>query len=253
MPADQETKEQAMKMTYRENGLTLKVKPRSVFDGKIDGLYLAGDILKAGKSENLLAIRVGLCFMIQGSPSECLGCAKKGADLDSKIVIKTKSTATQLQFVFNYDGSISPLKKRWRCLGLADPAKLGDESEIVLVDVHDNKRKINFDLPRCIPVNGVPDVQDYAEPFKLNLRPDSVLGKKAKHVYMDETDCKNAKWGGKHCNWLRYGNSSKALSVYFDNRSVRLEDDLMRSFYVEKHKVKYEANVFVFHSVRCAK
>jgi hypothetical protein len=60
-------------------------------------------------------------------------------------MLKTKSSASQLQFVFNGDGSISPLTKRWRCLGIKDPTKLGDASEVVLVDAHDAKRKILFD------------------------------------------------------------------------------------------------------------
>jgi hypothetical protein len=74
-----------------------------------------------------------------------LACANRGADLDSKVMIKTKSSALQLQFVFNGDGSISPITKRWRCVGIADPSKLGDASEVVLVDVHDTNRKILFD------------------------------------------------------------------------------------------------------------
>jgi hypothetical protein len=57
---EQETKFQQEKLDYRANGLVLRVKPHSNLAGKmIDGLYLAGQNLKAGKSEDLLAIRVG--------------------------------------------------------------------------------------------------------------------------------------------------------------------------------------------------
>jgi hypothetical protein len=56
---DQEAKFQQQKLDYRAKGLVLRVKPNSNMAGKIDGLYLACENLKAGKSEDLLAIRVG--------------------------------------------------------------------------------------------------------------------------------------------------------------------------------------------------
>jgi hypothetical protein len=55
----QETKIQQEILEYRANGLVLRVKPGSNMAGKIDGLYLAGQDLKAGKSKDLLAVRVG--------------------------------------------------------------------------------------------------------------------------------------------------------------------------------------------------
>jgi hypothetical protein len=105
----------------------------------------------------------------------------------------------------------------------------------------------------CTPINGVPNIDDYVKPFGLRLKPDTPLAAKGKHLYLDDSHCKPKTGGEKCCTWLKYGNKGKALSVYFTDRSIRLEDDVLRGFYVEKHKVKFEANVFVFHDMRCPK
>lgn len=82
-------------------------------------------------------------------------------------------------------------------MGIKDPTQLGDASEVVLVDVHDTNRKILFDLPMCTPINGIPDIHDYANPFGLRLKPDTPLATKGKHLYLDDSNCKPKTGGDK--------------------------------------------------------
>jgi hypothetical protein len=49
----------------------------------------------------------------------------------------------------------------------------------------------------CTPINGVPNIQDYANPFGLRLKPDTPLAAKGKHVYLDDSNPKYKNWGDK--------------------------------------------------------
>ena len=49
----------------------------------------------------------------------------------------------------------------------------------------------------CTPINGIPDIQDYANPFGLRLKPDTPLATKGKHLYLDDSNCKPKTGGDK--------------------------------------------------------